>query len=158
GIAQAAFRFAATLLVARYTRSFFQKHAQLFGLGFDQAVDHALPDDGVTPRPQARTQEDVVNITPTNSLIVQKVAAGPVPAQDTPYRDLGIGAPLPRGPPFRIIENQLNRCAARRFALRGAIENHVLHGLATQLGGFALAQHPAHRIDDVGFSTAVGPD
>ena len=158
GIAQAAFCFAATLLVARYTRSFFKKHAQLFRLGFDQAVDHALPDDGVTTRPQTRPQKDVVNVTPTNGLIVQKIAAGSVPTQDTPYRDLGIGAPLARGPPLRIIENQLNRCPPRRFALRGAIENHVLHGLATQLGGFALAQHPAHRIDDVGFSTAVGPD
>ena len=41
--------------------------------------------------------------------------------------------------------------------MRGAIEDHVLHGLATQLAGLALPQHPAHRIHDVGLAATVGP-
>ena len=39
--------------------------------------------------------------------------------------------------------------------MRGAVEDNVLHGLTTQLAGLALAQHPAHRIHDVGLAATV---
>ena len=54
--------------------------------------------------------------------------------------------------------HQFHAGAVGRLALAGAVEDDVLHGLATQLAGLALAQHPAHRIHDVGLAAAVGAD
>ena len=53
GIAQPVFGFAATFFVFGNTGSFFQKQTQLFRLGFDDAADGALPNDGVCAWPQA---------------------------------------------------------------------------------------------------------
>ena len=53
GVAQSVFGFAATFFVFGNTGSFFQKQTQLFWLGFDDAADGALPNDGVSAWPQA---------------------------------------------------------------------------------------------------------
>jgi hypothetical protein len=64
---------------------------------------------------------------------------------------------LATGPVVAVIENQLDAGAAGWLAAGRAIENHVLHGLATQLRCLGFAQHPAHGIHDVGLAAAVGP-
>jgi hypothetical protein len=55
-----------------------------------------------------------------------------------------------------IVKYQLHTGSAGWFAGVGAIENDVLHRLATQFRRLRLAQHPAHRVHDVGFAAAIG--
>ncbi len=43
-----------------------------------------------------------------------------------------------------------------RTAVDGAVEDDIGHVLAAQMAGGALPQYPAHRVDDVGFATAIG--
>src|SRR5690625_873013 len=55
GVTQTVFGFAATLFITRNPSGLFEIDAQLFGPCLDEPINHALPDDGITPRPQART-------------------------------------------------------------------------------------------------------
>lgn len=57
GVGQPVLGFAPALFIARHAGGLFEEHAQLLGAGLDQAVDHALPDDGVATRAQAGAQE-----------------------------------------------------------------------------------------------------
>ena len=66
--------FAAAFLVLRHAGGFFQKQAQLFGLGFNNAADGALADDGVGARPEAGTKKNVLHIAAAHRLVVQVVA------------------------------------------------------------------------------------
>ena len=56
--------------------------------------------------------------------------------------------------------SNISSTEARPTGLRGrrAVEDHVLHGVAAQVLGGGLAQHPAHGVDDVGLAAAVGAD
>jgi hypothetical protein len=54
--------------------------------------------------------------------------------------------------------NTSSTLAGRPACLARAVEDHVLHRFAAQLAGFALAEHPAHGVDHVGFAAAVGAD
>ena len=56
-VADAAFGFAAPLLVARDARRFFQEGAQVIGPRLDDPRNHALLDDGVAARAQVRCRE-----------------------------------------------------------------------------------------------------
>ena len=47
---------------------------------------------------------------------------------------------------------------AERDCVACAVEDDVLHRLATQCRCLRFTQYPAHRIDDVGFAAAVGAD
>ena len=157
-IAQAVFGFTATFLVFGYSRSLFKKEPQLFGFGLDDAADGALPDDGVGTWPQAGAQKDVLHVAPTHGLVVDVVAAGAITRQHPFHRNFGKLAPLPAGPVVGVLEHQLHTGTARRFAAGGAVENDVLHRLATQLAGAAFPQYPAHRVHDVRLATAVRAD
>jgi hypothetical protein len=53
------------------------------------------------------------------------------------------------------ISSTLARLAGLRVLV--PLKDDVLHGLATQLAGFALAQHPTHGIHDVGLAATIGP-
>src|SRR5690606_9994988 len=134
-----------------------KEYAQFLGPGFDKAIDHALADNGVAARPKTRSQEDVVNVTPPDLLIIDKIAAGAVPGQYPPDGDFRIRAPLSGGPPFGIIKNQFDGRASGGLAIARTVENYILHGLATQFRGLGFAQHPAHRVDNIGLPAAIGP-
>ena len=155
GIGQAVLGLAAPLLVFGDAGSLFEKQPQLFGLGFDDAADRALADDGVGARPQASAQKHVLNIAPSNRLVVDVVAAVAIPREHALDRDLSELAPLPAGAVVGVIEHQFHAGAACRLAGGGAVEDHILHRLATQFTGPRLAKHPAHRVHDVGFAAAV---
>ena len=150
--------FTAALFVFGNARSFFQKQAQLFGLGLDDAADGALTNDGVGARAQAGAQKHVLHVTAAHRLVVDVVAAGAVTREHALDSDFNKLAPLATGAVVGVVKHQLNTGAAGGLACGGAVEDHVLHRLATQLRGFGLAEHPAHRIHDVGFAATVGSD
>ena len=158
GVGQSVFGLAAAFLVFGHARSFFEEQAQFFGARLDDSADRALTDDGVSTRPQACAQKHVLHIAAADRLVVDVVAAVAVTGQHALDRDLGKLAPLATGAVVGVVKHQLHAGTAGRFAAGGAVEDDVLHGLATQLGRLGLAQHPAHRVHDVGFAATVGTD
>ena len=53
---------------------------------------------------------------------------------------------------------QLDAGAAHFLARAGALEDHILYRFAAQLRRLGFTEHPAHRVDDVGFAATVGAD
>ena len=157
-ISNAVFGFAAALFVFGDPGGFFEEQAQLFRARLDDAADGSLADDGVGARAQTRAQKHVLHIAAAHGLVVDEIAGGAVPRERAAHRDLSELAPLPADAVVGVVKQQFHAGAAGGFALGGAVKNHVLHGLAAQLAGAALAQNPAHRVHDVGFATAIGPD
>src|SRR4030095_10413241 len=89
-------------------------------------------------------------------LVVDVVAGAAVARQHALHSDLGELVPGAAGAGVGVVAHQLDARAPRRLALPRAVEDHVLHRLAAQLAGLALAEHPAHGGDDVGFGATVG--
>ena len=158
GVAQAVFGLAAAFFVLGNACGLLQKQTQFFGLGFNDAADRALANDGVSAWTQTSAQEHILHITAAHRLVVDVVAAGAVAGQDPLDGDLGELAPLAARTVAGVVKHQFDTGAAGGFAAGGAIEDDVLHGLATQFAGTALTQHPSHGINDVGLATAVGAD
>ena len=158
GVGDPALGLAAALLVLGDPRGFLQEQAQFLRLGFDDAADRALADDGVGARPQPGAQKHVLHVAPAHRLVVDVVAAGAVARQYPLDRNLRELAPLAAGAVVGIVEHQFHRRPRRRLAGRGPVEDHVLHRFAAQFAGARLAQHPAHRVHDVGLAAAVGTD
>ena len=150
--------FAPALLVLGHAGGLFEEQPQFLGSRLDDAADRALADDRVSARPKARAQKDVLHIATAHRLVVDEVAAAALACQHSLDSDVGKSAPLAAGASVLIREHQLDAGAAGRFAQARTVEDHVLHALAAQLAGLALAQHPAHGIHDVGLATAVGTD
>ena len=149
---------AAAFLVLGHARGFFEEQPQLLGARFDDAADRALADDGVGPRPQARAHEHVLHVAAAHRLVVDVVAGAAVAREHALDGDLAELVPRPAGTRVAVVEDQLHAGAAGRLAQARAVEDDVLHRLAAQLAGLAFAQHPAHRVHDVGLAAAVGPD
>ena len=57
-----------------------------------------------------------------------------------------------------VLERQVHLGHPERLAGGAAVEDHVLHRVATQLLGRLLAQHPADGVGDVGLAAAVRAD
>ena len=155
-VAQAVLGLATTLLVLRDPGGFLEKQPQFLGLGFDDAADRALADDGIGARAQSSAEKHVLHVSTPHRLVVDVVAAGAVTGQHALDGDLGELVPLTAGTVVCVVEHQFHTGSAGGLSGGGAIEDHVLHGLATQLAGATLAQHPAHRIHDVRLATPVG--
>lgn len=154
-VVQAVLGFAAALLVLRHAGGFLEEHAQLFRLRLDDPRDHALPDDRVGARPEARAEEDVLDVAAARRQVVDVVARRAVAREHALHGDLAVLAPLPGRAAVGVVEDQLDAGPAAGLACGRAVEDHVLHRLAAQLGGARLAEHPAHGIDDVGLAAPV---
>ena len=148
---------AAALLVLGDTGRFLEEQAQFLGPALDDAADRALADDRVGTRAQAGAQEHVLHVAAAHRLVVDVVAAVAVARQHALDGDLAILVPLAAGPVVLVVEHQFHTGAAGRLATGGAVEDDVLHRLAAQFAGLGLAQHPAHRIHDVGLAATIGP-
>ncbi|MNK90338.1 hypothetical protein D3C87_1103870 [compost metagenome] len=133
-VAQAVFGLAAAFLVLGDAGGLFQENPHVIGLGLDDARDHALPDDGVGARPQAGAQEDVLDVAPAHRLVVDVVRGGAVAGQHALDGHFGVLAPLAGGAAFGVVEDQFHAGAPGLLARGGTVEDHVLHGFATQFG------------------------
>ncbi|KGD44404.1 hypothetical protein DO72_5716 [Burkholderia pseudomallei] len=154
-VVQPVLGLAAALLVLRHARRLFEEHAQLFGLRLDDPRDHPLPDDRVRTRAEARAEEDVLDVAAPRGQIVDVIARRAVAREHALHGDLAVLAPLAGRAAVGVVEDQLDARPAAGLARRRAVEDHVLHRLAAQLGGARLAEHPAHGVDDVGLAAPV---
>jgi hypothetical protein len=153
---EAQLRLAAALAVLRDARGLLEEHAQLFRLRGDDARDHALLDDRVGARTQARAEEDVLHVAAAHVLAIQVVIGVAVARQHALHADLRVLRPGAADAAQRIVEDELDGGAAHGLPLARAVEDHVVHVLAAQLLGRRFAEHPAHRVDHVGFAAPVG--
>ena len=129
-VAESVLGLATPFLVLRDAGGLFEKDAQLVGPGLDDAADHALADDRVRARTEARAEEDVLDVAATHGLVVDQVGRRAVARQHALDRDLPVLTPRPRRLPagrVRVVEDQFDARAARRLALAGAVEDYVLH-------------------------------
>ncbi len=149
---------AAAFLVLGHARGLFQEQAQFLGARLDDAGDGALADDGVGARAQAGAEEHVLHVAAAHRLVVDEVAGAALAREHALDRDLRELVPRSAGACRLVVEHQLDAGAGRGLARAGAVEDDVEHRLAAQLARLAFAQHPAHRIHDVGLAAAVGPD
>ena len=157
GVRQPVLGLAAAFLVFGNSGGLFEEQTQFLRAALDDAADRALANNGIGPRPQPGTQKNILHITPTHRLAVDKVAAVAVAGKHPLDGDLGKLAPLATSPVVGVVKHQLHAGPTGRLAQVCAVKDDILHRLATQLGGARLAQYPTHSIDDVGFATAVGP-
>ncbi len=158
GVMDAALGLAAALLVLGDAGGLLQEHAQLVGLGLDQARDGALLDDGVAAGAEAGAEEQVGDVAAAAAHAVEEVVGGAVAHHLALDRDLGVVGVLAADGAVGVVEHELDGGGAHRLARGGAVEDDVRHGVAAQVLGGSLAQHPAHGVDDVGFAAAVGAD
>ncbi len=156
-VLQPRFGFLAAFLVLGHARGFFQIAAQFLGLGLDQLGDHALLDDGVGARADPGAEEQVGDVAPPHPHVVDVIGGIAAAVEHALDRDLGVLRPLAGGAAELVVERQLDRGARGGLARAGAVEDHVLHGLAAQVLGRRFAEHPAHRVDDVRLAAAVRP-
>src|SRR5207237_483133 len=145
----------AALLVLRDAGRFLEEQAQLFGPALDDARDGALADDRVGARPEAGAEEHVLHVAAPHRLAVDRVAARAVARQHALDGDLREAVPRTARATGFIAEDELDAGAARGLAQARSVEDHVLHRLAAQLARLAFAEHPAHRVHDVGLAAAV---
>ena len=157
-VAQPVRGFAAALLVLRDAGRLLEEHAQLFRARLDDARDHALADDGVGARTQARAEKNVLDVAPAHRLAVDVIGRGAVAREGALDGDLGVLAPLTGRLAVVVVEHQFDRGAPGRLPVGRAIEDDVLHRFAAQFRRFRLAQHPSYGVDDVRLAATIGTD
>src|SRR5690606_19830257 len=158
GAANAVLGLAAAVLVLGDAGGFLDVVAQVLGLGLDQLGDHALLDDRVAARAQAGAEEDVGDVAAATLHAIEKVGVLPVTGHPAANGDFRVGGVLAHQAAVGVIEDQLDAGLGHRLAGVGAVEDDVGHRLAAQVLGRAFPHHPAHGIDDVGLSAAIGTD
>jgi hypothetical protein len=157
-VADAQLGLAPAVLVARDSGSLLEVAAHLFGARFDEARDHALLDDGIAAWPEARAEKEVRDVLAPAAGTVQVITRGAVARQRAPHGNFGVVGVAAADRTVVIVEHELDRRHAHRFARARAVENDVLHRLAAQRLRGALAHDPAHGVDDVRLTAAVGTD
>ncbi|EXI91438.1 MAG: hypothetical protein AW12_01265 [Candidatus Accumulibacter sp. BA-94] len=148
----------ASFLVARDPRCLFKEHPQLVRLRLDDARDGSLADDRVGAWSEAGAEEEIGHVLAAHVQVVDVVLGLAAARQQALDREFGILRPLAGETAERIVEDQFDGSARHRLARAGAVEDHVLHRLAAQLGSLRLAEHPAHRIHHVRLAATVRPD
>ena len=149
--------FPAPLLVLGDAGRFLEKRAKLLGLGLDEPRNHALLDDRVAVRPDAGAEQNVRDVFAAAARVVQVVLRRAVARNDAANGDLVIAGEGARDRAVGIIERELDARDADGLSIRGAVEDDVDHRVAAQRLRGRFAEHPANRIDDVGFAAAVWP-
>jgi len=155
GLLEPTLGLALSRLVAGDAGGLLEQGAPVLGLGGENLVDAALPDDGVVLLAHAGVQEQVLHILQPAGYLVDEVLAlaGPVhTAGDHDLREVeGQGA-------VAVIQHQRDLREAHGPLSVAASEDDVCHGTAPQRPGRLLAQHPADRIGHVGLAGTVRSD
>ena len=105
----------------------FNINSKVLRAGFNQLTDHALFNNGVTSRPQARTEEKVCDVLSTTPVLIQEIGRLPVTTDLTLDGDLTVRSKFAPDAPIGIIEDELDTCLPHRFSSTGAIEDHIGH-------------------------------
>ncbi len=158
GALDAVFRFPASFLVLGNACCFLDEDAQFFRLGFDQVRHHALLDDRVAPGTETGTEEDILDIATAALGAVEHISGLRLAVDDALDRDFVEGGVFALHRVVGVVENELDGGLANRFAVAGAVEDHVRKIFTTQLARRAFTHDPAYGIDNIGFAATIGAD
>ena len=135
---------------------FLENFAALAAFCGDDLRDAALSDDGVAVPADAGVQQQLVDVLEAAELAVDGVlalAGAVVFAADDGFVSVDIqrvGA---------VVQRQAHHGKAHGSPAAGAAEDDVLHlSGSAKLAGAGLAQHPPHRVRQIGLTRAVGAD
>ena len=134
-------------------RRLLEERPALVGAVGEEEVDHLRLDHhaGVAAEPGAAQQ--VLDVAEPDRRAVEQVVAL-ARAREPPGDDhLAV---RDREVAVAVVEEEGDLGDVDRPAGRRALEDHVLHLPAAEQPGRLLAQHPAHRVGDVGLAAAVG--
>ncbi len=145
------------LLVTRDAGRFFHEGAHVVAARLDDAGNHALFDDGVAARAQARAQEQRGDVLAAAARAIDEIA--PRRHRATPRASGKSRCNWRNVPP--ILPSLLSNTSSTEAVPTGrrppgTVEDHVGHGVAAQMPRRQLAHHPAHGVDDVGLAAAIG--
>jgi hypothetical protein len=114
-----AFRLLAPLLVFGDAGGFFQMRAQLLRVGFDDLADHALLDDRIAARPEARAEKEVGDVATAAARAIQEIHRLAVAADLTLDRDFGVFGVFALDRAVGIVEDEFHRRLPHRLARAG---------------------------------------
>ena len=123
--------------------------------------DVALGHDAVAGAPDTGAHEQLLDVLETAGRLVHEVLAGPVAEHPPRQSHFVVGHLDPGHARMFLIQapnRQRNLRHAHRLASVGPVKNHIRHLLTPQSLGRLLAQHPTHRVRDIGLATAIGAD
>ena len=147
------------LLLARAvfdnTRRFFKDTAPVLALLREDFVDASLTDNRIAVLADARIAEQLDDILQAAGGFVDIVFAFTRAVNAAGNHDLGI---IHRQGVILVVKDEGYLAIAHALALLGAAENDVFHLSAAQCLRALFAQHPAHRIGQVGFAASVRSD
>ena len=107
---------ATALLVLGDTRGLLDEDTHLLGLGLDQARNHALLDNRVAARPEARAEKYARDVFTAALGAIQEVAGDAISGHFAANRDLGVFGVLAFERRLAVVEQQLDRCGADGLA------------------------------------------
>ena len=142
-------------LVFGDARRFLENRAPILRPRREDHVDLPLLHDRVGRAADARIHEELVDVLQPARRLVQQILRAAIAENAARDRHL-----MPVEPELLLAfgKGHRNLRHADRRARIGAGENHVRHFAAAQRLGRLLAEHPAHRVEHVGFAAAVRPD
>src|SRR5690348_15898861 len=114
----AALGFLAALLVTRHAGGFFQVDAQLLRTRFDDVGNHALLDDILAARPEARAEEEVGDVAAAATHAIQEIIRLRVATDRALHRHFVEGRVLAAECGVGVVEDQFDRGLPDRFAAR----------------------------------------
>ena len=158
GAPHAALGLTAPLLVLGDPRRFLNEDPQFLWFGLNQPGNHALLNDRVASGPQPRAQEQIGDVPSPAFAAVQPIFRRALSTHHPAHGYFRVGGIFPHQLAGTVVENQFYGCLAHRLPLGGAVKDDIGHGFATEVLGRTLAHDPAHGINNVGFTTAIGPD
>ena len=136
-------------------RGLLDQRAPLVGLGGEDLLDPALPDDRVLLAGEPDVREQLDDVRPAHAGAVDEVLALAAAVQPPHDRELGhVERPVAR----LVVEEQLDLApVGRRLVLRARVE-HVVGALGAQLGGAQAPRGPDDRVGDVRLARPVRAD
>ena len=152
GRLELALRLRPLLLVAGDAGGLLDEDPALPGLGRQHVVQALLVHQRVGLGIDAGAGEQVLDVAQPARIAVEEILALTRAVEATGHADLA-----PRhGEPAVILEDEAHLRHAERLAGRRAVEDHVLHLVASEQLGALLSERPAHGVGDVGLAAAVG--
>ena len=129
--------------------------ATVFGTSREDGGQLSLPDDHVLLTAHAGIAQHLLDVEKTTRGAVDGVLR--VPRAKQRPRDGHLGH-LDRKRTICIVDGQSDFCPAERRPVGGAHEDDVFHLRAAKRPGALRAEHPRHRVNDVGLPRPIGAD
>ena len=157
GRCELAFAFLFVQAVLRDARGFLEDVATILALARDDLGDPPLPDDGVALASDTGVQKQLGDIAQTAGLFIDHILALPRAVIPSCDGDLVVGE-IDAVVLVRIVKRDRNLGKPHRAPHVGTAENDVLHLGPAKRFARDLAEHPAHRVGQIGLAASVRTD